>query len=81
MAVVTIRAFGALRELVGDRRKIDVEHVAGLLAHLAEQHGPEFTRRMERTTVVVGEEPTDHGDTAPLREGAEVVLLPPFAGG
>lgn len=81
MAVVTIRAFGALRELVGDRQDVDAANVAALLAMLGSQHGPEFGRRMARTTVAVDGEPTDHDDTSPLRDGAEVVLLPPFAGG
>ena len=81
MAVVTVRAFGALRELVGARVEVDAASVAALLARLADQHGSEFVRRMQRTTVVVDEAPTEHDDTTPLRDGAEVVLLPPFAGG
>ena len=81
MAVVTLRAFGALRELVGPRHEVDATSVAALLDRLEEQHGPEFSRRMQRTTVVVDEVPTDPGDATPLRDGAEVVLLPPFAGG
>lgn len=81
MAVVTVRAFAALRELVGDRRQVEAPHVAGLLATLADQHGEEFTRRMQRATVVVDEEVVAPDDTAPLAAGAEVVLLPPFAGG
>lgn len=81
MAVVTVRAFAALREVVGDQRQVEAMHVAGLLATLADEHGEEFTRRMQRATVIVGDEPVDPEDTTPLRAGAEVVLLPPFAGG
>lgn len=81
MAVVTLRAFAALREVVGERRQVEADHVAGLLAALEAEHGQEFSRRMDRATVVVGEEVVPHDDTAPLPEGAEVVLLPPFAGG
>lgn len=81
MAAVTVRAFGAVRELVGARQVLEASSVADLLAQLRAEHGPEFTRRMERTTVVVGEVPTAHDDTAELTDGAEVVLLPPFAGG
>lgn len=81
MAVVTLRAFAALREVVGDRRKVEADHVAGLVAALAAEHGEEFTRRMQRATVVVDEEVVGSDDTSPLADGAEVVLLPPFAGG
>lgn len=81
MAVVTLRAFAALREVVGGSQQVEAEHVAGLLASLAEEHGEEFTRRMQRATVVVDDEPVSPGDATPLQDGAEVVLLPPFAGG
>lgn len=81
MAVVTLRAFAALREVVGGTHEVEADHVAQLLADLAAEHGVEFTRRMQRTAVVVDDEPVDHDDTSPLADGAEVVLLPPFAGG
>lgn len=81
MAVVTVRAFAALREVVGDHRQVEATHVAGLLATLADEHGEEFTRRMQRATVIVGDEPVAPDDTTLLPAGAEVVLLPPFAGG
>jgi molybdopterin synthase sulfur carrier subunit len=78
---VTVRAFAGLRELVGERTEVDAEHVAGLLAALTDRHGEEFTRRMTRAQVVVGEDRVPADDTSPLAAGAEVVLLPPFAGG
>ena len=81
MAVVTVRAFAALREVVGGPHPVEAPHVAGLLATLADRHGEEFTRRMQRTTVVVDDEPVSADDTTPLADGTEVVLLPPFAGG
>lgn len=81
MAAVTVRAFGALRDLVGATTSIEADHVAELLAHLRDQHGPEFERRLARSTVAVDDEPVDHDDMRPLSDGAEVVLLPPFAGG
>lgn len=81
MAVVTVRAFAALREVVGQTHQVEAPHVAALLAALAEEHGAEFTRRMQRATVVVDDEPVSPDDATPLRDGAEVVLLPPFAGG
>lgn len=81
MAAVTVRAFGAVRELVGARQQVEADSVADLLAQLRAEHGPEFDRRMERTSVVVEEDPVAHDDTSPLTDGVEVVLLPPFAGG
>lgn len=81
MAVVTVRAFGALRELVGASTQVDAEHVAALVALLTERHGDEFSRRLERSTIAVDDEPVDATDTSPLGDGTEVVLLPPFAGG
>lgn len=81
MAVVTVRAFGALRELVGDPHEVEATSVADLVADLTRAHGPEFTRRMQRTTVAVDDTAVAADDPAPLTDGAEVVLLPPFAGG
>lgn len=81
MAVVTVRAFGALRELVGASTQVEARHVADLVAQLTDQHGDEFARRLERSTVAVADEPVEPTDTSPLDDGAEVVLLPPFAGG
>lgn len=81
MVSVTVRAFAGLRELVGDRTTVEAAHVAGVLAVLREQHGDEFARRMQRSQVILGEDRVAQGDTTPLEPGAEVVLLPPFAGG
>lgn len=79
MAVVTVRAFGALRELLPTAREVEADDVAGLVALLTAQLGEEFTRRMQRATVVVDDEAVD--DDHRLADGATVVLLPPFAGG
>lgn len=81
MAVVTVRAFGALRDLVGATTSAEAAHVAELLDLLRAEHGDEFDRRLARSTVAVDDEPVDHDDTTPLCDGAQVVLLPPFAGG
>lgn len=81
MVTVTVRAFAGLRELVGERTTVEASDVAGVLAALTDRHGEEFTRRMERAHVVVGEERVPVDDERPLPADAEVVLLPPFAGG
>lgn len=81
MVTVTVRAFAGLRELVGERTTVEADDVAGVLAALTERHGEEFTRRMQRAHVIVGDERVTVDDAQPLRPGTEVVLLPPFAGG
>lgn len=81
MAVVTLRAFAALREIVGEAHQVETPHVAALLDALAAEHGEEFTRRMQRAKVVVDDEQVSPTDETPLVDGAQVVLLPPFAGG
>ena len=78
---VTVRAFAGLRELVGDRTTVEADDVAGVLAVLTDRHGEEFTRRMTRAQVVVGEDRVAPDDARPLPPDVEVVLLPPFAGG
>ena len=81
MVTVTVRAFAGLRELVGDRTTVEAGSVAAVLAALTARHGEEFTRRMTRAQVIVGEDRVEPTDTRPIADGAEVVLLPPFAGG
>ena len=78
---VTVRAFAGLRELVGGRTTVEADSVAEVLEVLAERHGDEFTRRMERAQIVVGEDRVERTSTARLGPDTEVVLLPPFAGG
>lgn len=81
MAAVTVRAFGALRELVPTTCEVEADDVASLVAVLTLRLGPEFTRRMQRATVVVDDEVVAVDDDHRLTDGATVVLLPPFAGG
>ena len=78
---VTVRAFAGLRELVGGTTTVEASSVADVLAALTERHGDEFTRRMARAQVVVGEDRVAPDSTVALAPDAEVVLLPPFAGG
>ena len=78
---VTVRAFAGLRELVGGTTTVEATSVADVVAALTARHGEEFTRRMSRAQVVVGEDRVDPASTVPLADDVEVVLLPPFAGG
>jgi molybdopterin converting factor small subunit len=81
VALVTVRSFAALREIAGPIRDAEASSVAELLRDMTAELGDEFARRLARSKVVVDGDPTTAHDEAPLREGAEIVLLPPFAGG
>lgn len=81
MARVTVRSFAALRELVGPPHEREAASVAALVAQLRAEHGDELDRRLARSTIAVDDEQVRADDDRPLRDGAEVVLLPPFAGG
>ncbi len=81
MARVTVRSFAALRELAGPTREEQADTLADLLAQLTTELGPEFARRLARSTVVVGDTPVAQDDARALVDGDTVVLLPPFAGG
>ena len=81
MAAVTVRAFGALRELLPAPCEVEADDVAAVVALLTAQLGQEFTRRMQRATVVVDDEVVPVDDDHRLADGATIVLLPPFAGG
>ncbi len=81
MAHVTVRSFAALRELAGPLRDAEADSITELLDQMSTELGDEFVRRLARSKIVVDGETTTRDDLTPLREGAEVVLLPPFAGG
>lgn len=81
MASVTVRAFAGLREDFGPPREVEASSVADLVARLSAEHGERFAARLARSQVAVGSERVALDDTAPLPEGVEVALLPPFAGG
>jgi sulfur-carrier protein len=79
----TVRLFAALRDAAGTG-SVEVGAPAPLQQVLAEVRSgfdERFARRLELAAVMVDGEPVDrHGD-ALVPAGAEVALLPPFAGG
>lgn len=81
MARVTVRAFAALREDFGPPREVEADSVADLAERLSAELGPRFAARLQRSQVAVDGDRTPLDDSAPLVDGVEVVLLPPFSGG
>ena len=79
--MVRVRLFAALRDAAGTS---EVQLPAGpldeLLESLRNRFGRRFTDVLGYASVLVdGERPTD--PSSPVRDGAEVALLPPFSGG
>ncbi len=78
--MIRVRLFAALADAAGiDRVEVEAATVAALRASLAERFGPTFAARLERSRAWVDGDDVD--EQAPLPDGAEVALLPPFAGG
>jgi len=78
---VTLLYFAAAREAAGAAREVLAEPpatVGALRAALLQRH-PGLARVLPRCRIAVGEEFAD--DDAPLRDGAEVAVIPPVAGG
>ena len=80
---VRVRLFAGLREAAGAGTVTsEAATVTALLAHLDATYGPIFAARRRTAKVLVdGESLAPDAYDLPLRDGAEVVLLPPFAGG
>ena len=80
MKTIHIQYFAVLRELAGRSQETvptDAETAAHLYAELVERYG--FSLGPEQIRVVVND--TFGEFTATLRDGDEVVFLPPLAGG
>ena len=80
MARVTLLYFASLREAVGQEREqvhSTAADLAALYAEVAARHGLDWPRQRLRVAV-------DGAFAAwaqPLREGSEVVFIPPVSGG
>ncbi len=93
--IIRVQSLGAIKALIG-RREIEVEMPAGarladLLERLSQQYGPEFDRQVNvggdwpdlRARIFINGRDhftLQHLDTV-LRDGDQVMLLPPMAGG
>lgn len=78
-----VRLFAALRDAAGAPFvEVEATTVAGMLAELADRHGQVMARRLEVAKVVVdGEQVAADNTSVDLASAAEVVVMPPFAGG
>jgi sulfur-carrier protein len=81
---VVVRYFAAARAAAGvETEKIQVEAgatVAGLLATIAADHGPELATVLERCSYLLDEVAVRDRDTR-LGDDPTLDVLPPFAGG
>jgi len=79
---VLLKCFAWAREVTGEEDiSVDIPEggtVADLRARLEERY-PVFAGRMESIAVSVNQEFA--GDSAPIRPGDEVALIPPISGG
>lgn len=79
---VRIRLFAALRELAGiEAVEVPPGPLVELLGGLREAYGPRFSAVLDCCAVVVDGETADAASPSPVRDGAEVALLPPVSGG
>jgi molybdopterin synthase sulfur carrier subunit len=79
----TVRLFAALRDAAGTDL-VEVAAPASLsvvLADLAARLGSRFAERLPLAAVVLDGTPVDREADVVVPPGAEVALLPPFAGG
>lgn len=84
MPRVTVRFWAAAREAAGTAEwATEAATLGGLLAAVRAAHGERLSAVLDRCSYVVDERPAGRGDPdqVPLREGAVVEVLPPFAGG
>lgn len=80
MARVTLLYFASLREAVGQEREVaqsDAADLAALYAEVAARHGLAWPR--QRLRVAVDGAFADWSQ--PLRDGSEIVFIPPVSGG
>lgn len=81
---VTVRYFAAARAAAGvEAESVELPAaatVADLLAAVADQHGGELARVLDRCSFLL-DEVAVRDRTAPLSDSATLDVLPPFAGG
>ena len=79
----TVKMFAALRESAGtDAVEVPAPTTLPvLLADVRGRFGPDFTSRLTVAAIMIDGQPVDAGGDAAVPAGAEVALLPPFAGG
>lgn len=84
MPEVTVRYFAAARAAAGlDSERVELPDGAGVgdaLDEVARRHGDELARVLARCSVLL-DSVAVHDRGVPLPAGAELDVLPPFAGG
>lgn len=76
----TVRYFAAAAEAAGRTEEpVEPGTVGEVRTALAERHGADLARVLQRCSVLVNGERSE--DDAPVAEGDVVDVLPPFAGG
>lgn len=78
-----VRLFAALRDAAGASVvEVEATTVAEVIEALGAAHGEVMARRLATATVFVDDVAVrDHRSTMDVRDAAEVVVVPPFAGG
>lgn len=79
--MVRVRFFAALREAAGEAvTQAAPDRLGAILDALAARYGPAFSAILPAASAMVdGRRISDRAELVP--DGAELVLLPPFAGG
>lgn len=82
MTAVRVRLYAALRDAAGTSETlVRADRLSHLLDVLRARFGEPFASRLSHASILVGGEPVSHEEDVSLKDGDEVVLLPPFSGG
>jgi molybdopterin converting factor small subunit len=82
VARVTLLLFAAAREAAGvNRDTVEAGTVGEVLDIARARYGSVFVDVLAGSRVWLDGEEPDAGDATPVREGAEVAVLPPVSGG
>ncbi len=82
-SAVKVKLFAALRDAAGVG-EVEVElptTPAGIIDELSSRFGEKFAARVGIAAVMIDGEPVERDSDRAVHPGAEVALLPPFAGG
>ncbi|MDQ3931734.1 MAG: MoaD family protein [Actinomycetota bacterium] len=77
-----VRLYAALRDAAGTSETlVQADRLSHLLDLLRARHGEPFASRLSHASILVSGEPVSHDEDVSLKDGDEIVLLPPFSGG
>jgi molybdopterin synthase catalytic subunit/molybdopterin synthase sulfur carrier subunit len=79
---VRVRMFASLREAAGTGEEtVDAGPLPEMLELLCRRHGATFRARLAVSSVLLDGNPVVATAPVPVRDGSELVLLPPVSGG